>query len=140
MPFALSLADSYTGIHLAEGIMACLFRRFTTGMGGQVEVSLLESVLDLQFEVITTYLNDGHKPPKRSEYHNAHAYLSDPYGIYQTSDGYIALAMGSVTQLGRILGCSSLDIYTDPDEWFTKRDEIKMCIRDSLPPRNFHPG
>lgn len=132
MPFALSLADSYTGIHLAEGIMACLFRRFTTGMGGQVEVSLLESVLDLQFEVITTYLNDGHKPPKRSEYHNAHAYLSAPYGIYQTSDGYIALAMGSVTELGRILGCSSLDIYTDQDEWFTKRDEIKRIIGSHL--------
>ena len=75
MPFALSLADSYTGIHLAEGIMACLLRRFTTGQGGLVEVSLLESVLDLQFEVITTYLNDGHQPPKRSAYHNAHAYL-----------------------------------------------------------------
>ena len=45
MPFALSLADSYTGIHLAEGIMACLFRRFSTGLGGLVEVSLLESIL-----------------------------------------------------------------------------------------------
>ena len=53
MPFALSLADSYTGIHLAEGIMACLFRRFSTGLGGLVEVSLLESILDMQFEVIT---------------------------------------------------------------------------------------
>lgn len=55
MPFALSLADSYTGIHLAEGIMACLFRRFSTGLGGLVEVSLLESILDMQFEVITTF-------------------------------------------------------------------------------------
>ena len=111
MPFALSLADSYTGIHLAEGIMACLLRRFTTGQGGLVEVSLLESVLDLQFEVITTYLNDGHQPPKRSAYHNAHAYLSAPYGIYGTSDGYIALAMGSVPELGGIIGCSCL-LYT----------------------------
>lgn len=128
MPFALSLADSYTGIHLAEGIMACLLRRFTTGQGGLVEVSLLESVLDLQFEVITTYLNDGHQPPKRSAYHNAHAYLSAPYGIYGTSDGYIALAMGSVPELGGIIGCSSLTGYTDKEEWFTRRDEIKEII------------
>ena len=128
MPFALSLADSYTGIHLAEGIMACLLRRFTTGQGGLVEVSLLESVLDLQFEVVTTYLNDGHQPPKRSAYHNAHAYLSAPYGIYGTSDGYIALAMGSVPELGGIIGCSALAGYTDREEWFTRRDEIKEII------------
>ena len=99
MPFALSLADSYTGIHLAEGIMACLFRRFSTGLGGLVEVSLLESILDMQFEVITTFLNDGHKPPKRSTFHNAHEYLGAPYGIYRTEDGYIALAMGSIPEL-----------------------------------------
>lgn len=128
MPFALSLADSYTGIHLAEGIMACLLRRFTTGQGGLVEVSLLESVLDLQFEVVTTYLNDGHQTPKRSAYHNAHAYLSAPYGIYGTSDGYIALAMGSVPELGGIIGCSALAGYTDREEWFTRRDEIKEII------------
>ncbi len=132
MPFALSLADSYTGIHLAEGIMACLLRRFTTGTGGQVEVSLLESILDMQFEVITTYLNDGHKAPKRSAYHNAHAYLGAPYGIYSTKDGYIALAMGSVPELGRLLDCPALEMYTDREEWFTRRDEIKEVIGEQL--------
>jgi crotonobetainyl-CoA:carnitine CoA-transferase CaiB-like acyl-CoA transferase len=132
MPFALSLADSYAGIHLAEGIMACLFRRFTTGQGGRVEVSLLESVLDLQFEVLTTWLNDGKKSPLRSSYHNAHAYLSAPYGIYQTADEYIALAMGSVTDLGVLLECQALSVYTEEEQWFTKRDEIKEVIGKHL--------
>ena len=66
MPFALSLADSYTGVHAAKGILSCLIRRETTGEGGHVEVSLLTSVLDLQFEVITTYLNDGQNAPSSS--------------------------------------------------------------------------
>ncbi len=132
MPFALSIADSYTGIHLAEGIMACLLRRFTTKQGGHVEVSLLESVLDLQFEVITTFLNDGHQKPKRSSYHNAHAYLGAPYGIYKTADGYIALAMGSVTELGALLECPALSQYADSQDWFTKRDEIKELIGNHL--------
>ena len=102
-PFALSVADSYAGVHLAQGIMACLFRRFKTNKGGLVEVSLLESVLDMQFEGITTYLNNGHELPKRSNFQNAHAYLSAPYGIYQTKDGYIAIAMGSVIDLGKYI-------------------------------------
>lgn len=132
MPFALSLADSYTGVHAAEGILSCLIRRETTGEGGHVEVSLLASVLDLQFEVITTYLNDGRKAPQRSEFNNAHAYLSAPYGIYETSDGYIALAMGSVVELGQIIGSDKVASYTDQQEWFTRRDEIKRAIQATL--------
>lgn len=131
-PFALSVADSYTGIHLAEGILACLFRRLSTGEGGHVEVSLLESVIDMQFEVLTTYLNDGHQPPVRSSFNNAHAYLSAPYGIYETSDSYIALAMGSITDLGNYLESSKLQSYDDQQEWFEKRDEIKSIIADIL--------
>lgn len=132
VPFALSVADSYTGVHLAEGVMACLFRRATTGEGGRVEVSLLESILDMQFEFLTTYLNDGHKPPKRSAHQNACAYLGAPYGIYRTTDGYIALAMGSVTRLGEILGIEALDEFSDPQTWFSRRDEIKKILADKL--------
>ncbi len=128
MPFALSLADSYTGVHVAEGILACLIRRVTTGEGGRVEVSLLSSILDMQFEVITTYLNDGHRLPQRSALHNAHAYLAAPYGIYPTLNGYIALAMSPVSRVGELIGSAVVAGRTNPDEWFTDRDKIKQDI------------
>lgn len=131
-PFALSVADSYTGIHLAEGILACLFRRFTTKTGGYVEVSLLESIIDMQFEVLTTYLNDGHQAPIRSKFNNAHAYLSAPYGIYETSNGYIALAMGSITDLGSYLNSDILQSFTCKEDWFKRRDEIKEILSKIL--------
>jgi len=131
-PFGLSVADTLAGAHLAQGILACLVRRGVTGRGGLVEVSLLESVLDLQFEVLTTYLNDGGKLPQRSRINNANAYLGAPYGIYQTSDGFLALAMGSVVQLGELLGCASLLEYGDPQTWFTQRDEIKEHLAQHL--------
>lgn len=136
VPFALSLADSYAGIHLAEGIMACLLRRARTGVGGIVQVSLLESLLDLQFEVLTTYLNDGCKLPERAGYRNAHAYLSAPYGIYETKDGYIALAMGSVPLLGEILELPELAEYVTKEQCFTYRDEIKQMIGEKLRQEN----
>lgn len=131
-PFALSVADCYTGIHLAEGILACLFRRFTTKTGGHVEVSLLESIIDMQFEVLTTYLNDGYHAPVRSKLNNAHAYLSAPYGIYETSDGYIALAMGSITDLGNYLNSDILKSFTCKEDWFKRRDEIKEILSKIL--------
>jgi len=99
-----------------------------TGVGARVEVSLLESILDLQFEVLTTYLNDGGKAPERSAVNNAHAYLGAPYGIYATSDGYLALAMGSILKLGELLDCPALRVYTDPASLFDQRDEIKGIL------------
>ncbi|MGH9613272.1 MAG: CaiB/BaiF CoA transferase family protein [Bryobacteraceae bacterium] len=132
MPFGLAVVDLFAGAHLVQGILACLVRRGITGKGGRVEVSLLESILDFQFEVLTTHLNDGGQAPQRSAINNAHAYLGAPYGIYSTADGYIALAMGSVTRLGELLDCAPLLAYSDPKSLFTKRDEIKGILVDHL--------
>jgi CoA:oxalate CoA-transferase len=132
MPFGLAVADMFAGALLVEGILACLVRRGKTGQGGLVEVSLLEAVLDFQFEVLTTHLNDGGKLPERSAVNNAHAYLGAPYGIYATEDGFLALAMGAVTKLGELLDCPPLSQYSDRKIWFTKRDEIKRILADHL--------
>lgn len=128
VPAGIAVADLFAGAHLTQGILACLVRRGVSGAGGLVEVSLLESMLDLQFEVLTTHLNDGGQLPQRSAVNNAHAYLGAPYGVYRTEDGYLALAMGSVTQLGQILECAALAAYDDPQSWFSRRDEIKQHL------------
>ena len=128
VPFGLAVADMMAGAHLVQGILAALVRRGITGQGARVQVSLLESIVDLQFEVLTTYLNDGGKPPVRSKVNNAHAYLGAPYGIYETADGFLALAMGSILQLGELLHCPALLTYTDPAQLFDERDEIKSIL------------
>lgn len=128
VPMGLAVADILAGAHLAQGILACLVRRGITGEGGLVEASLLESVLDLQFEVLTTHLNDGGKLPHRSAMNSAHAYLSAPYGIYATADGYLAIAMTPVPRLGALLGCPGLAAFASPDSWFEQRDNIKNIL------------
>jgi CoA:oxalate CoA-transferase len=132
LPFGLAVADMFAGAHLTQGILACLVRRGVSGRGGLVEVSLLESALDFQFEVLTTHLNDGGKLPERSAVNNAHAYLGAPYGIYHTADGFLALAMGSVTRLAELLDCPALGEFPDPKTWFTMRDRIKAILADHL--------
>jgi len=126
------VADLMAGAHLAQGILACLVRRGITGTGGLVEASLLESVLDFQFEVLTTHLNDGGKLPQRSEINNAHAYLAAPYGIYETADGYIALSMQPIPPLGVVLECPELEQFTEPQRWFDDRDRIKRILANHL--------
>ncbi|WP_019533233.1 CaiB/BaiF CoA transferase family protein [Paenibacillus ginsengihumi] len=132
VPFGLSVADMFTSANLVQGLLAALVRRGATGQGALVEVSLMESALDFQFEVLTTHLNDGGKLPQRSRVNSAHAYLGAPYGLYETADGHIALAMGSVVRLGELLECPELAAYQDPASWFDRRDEIKRILADHL--------
>ncbi|MGI9254517.1 MAG: CoA transferase, partial [Thermomicrobiales bacterium] len=100
------------------------------------ETSLIESVLDFQFEVLTTHLNDGGKRPERSAVNNAHAYLAAPYGIYRTTDGFLAIAMTPIPRLGELLGCEPLARWTDPASWFTDRDAIKAELAAHLAGRS----
>jgi len=127
-PMALAIADMLAGHNLCEGILACLVRRGVTGRGGLVETSLLESLLDFQFEVLTTHLNDGYRPPRRSAFRNAHAYLAAPYGVYDTANGHLALAMTHLPTLGSLLGIQELKDITDSAEGFRRRDDIKRLV------------
>ncbi|MEP7109277.1 MAG: CoA transferase [Ferruginibacter sp.] len=131
-PMGVSVVDIYAGTHLVQGILAGLYQKNRTMKGVIVQVSLLESILDFQFEVITCYYNDGHQLPERSEISNANAFVAAPYGIYKTLDGYLALAMSSIPLLGELLKCNSLIVYKDSTEWFSKRDEIKLILSDHI--------
>ncbi|RZK33853.1 MAG: CoA transferase, partial [Pedobacter sp.] len=128
----LSIIDMLTGAHLAQGLLACLYRKAISNEGGLVQVSMMESAFDFQFETITTFMNDGGALPERSVKNNANAYLGAPYGIYQTANGYLALAMGSIPVLGKLLECEEMLNYTDIKEAFNKRDEIKAIIAAHL--------
>ncbi|WP_075590229.1 CaiB/BaiF CoA transferase family protein [Labilibacter marinus] len=127
-PMGLAIADILCGSHFVQGILSALVRRGKTGKGALVEVSLLESMLDLQFEVISTYLNDGNKPPIRAKQGNAHAYLSAPYGVYKTKDGYLSMAMVPMDKLADIIGCTELNKYSTEESWFEKREEIMEIL------------
>lgn len=127
VPLGLSIADMLAGHILTEGILAALVRRGISGQGAQVQTSLLEALIDLQFELLTTHLNDGQRAPRRAGFRNANAYLAAPYGLYPTADGFIALAMMPLARLAQALPMPALLAYGSEDA-FTQRDEIKRSI------------
>jgi crotonobetainyl-CoA:carnitine CoA-transferase CaiB-like acyl-CoA transferase len=127
VPVGLSIADMLAGHVLTEGILAALVRRGRTGKGGLVQTSLLEAIVDFQFEVLTTHLNDGGRPPQRARDRNAHAYLGAPYGIYRTGDGWLALAMTPLEKLGPLL-----DLDLQNAQAFADRDRVKAVIAERL--------
>ncbi|MEO0979599.1 MAG: CoA transferase [Pseudomonadota bacterium] len=125
----LPVADVLAGAALAQGILALLVRRGITGEGGVVETSLIEAITDLQFELLSTFLNDGRQTPTRPRNNPAHAYLAAPYGVYQTSDGHLAIAMNDLEDLFQCLGVSGSLEGLDP---FEDRDVIARMLADQL--------
>jgi crotonobetainyl-CoA:carnitine CoA-transferase CaiB-like acyl-CoA transferase len=130
VPFGIAIADIICGAHLAQGILAALIRRHKKGIGALIEVSLLESLLDFQFELLTTYYASGEQP-RRSEINNGHTLLSAPYGIFETADGFLAIAMMPLKKLALALNCSPLAEFSQ-DEAFSRRDEIKQVLSGFL--------
>lgn len=130
VPFGLSIGDSLCGAQLVQGILAALIRRQKTGKGAFVEISLLETLLDFQFELLTTYHSSG-MVPQRSRISNGNPLLSAPYGIYATAKGYIAIAMMNLRQLAAAIHCDGLLQFTQEDA-FAKRDEIKAVLAAHL--------
>lgn len=133
VPFGIAIADLICGAHLVQGILGALIRRHKRGKGALIEVSLLESLLDLQFEFLTTYYS-SRKQPQRSSVSNGNPLLSAPYGIYRTADGFIGIAMVSLQRLASSLHCEALQPFAQ-EEAFGRRDEIKRIISAHLATR-----
>ncbi len=136
VPFGLAVADMLAGAACCQGILAGLVRRGISNHGMHVQTSLMEALLDFQFEVLTTHLNDGRRLPKRSDFRSAHAYLSAPYGVYQAADGWLAIAMTPLPKLADLMQIDTLAPYRDdPKLSFTERDTIKRLIAEKVATR-----
>ena len=131
-PMGVAVVDIMAGTHIAQGILATLYKRTINGEGALLQVNMFESALDFQFEVLTCYYNDGKQLPVRSAINSGHAYVAAPYGIYKTKDDYIALAMTDIVRLGTLLKCEPLKEFTDASDWFDRRDDIKKILATHL--------
>ncbi|WP_431210839.1 CaiB/BaiF CoA transferase family protein [Puia sp. P3] len=131
-PMGASVVDILAGTYLTQGILAALYKRGVDGQSVLVQVSMMEAILDFQFEVLTCHFNDGRQLPVRSQLSNGNAYIPAPYGIYKTREGYLSLAMGDIPKLAVLLDCGPLASYVDKAEWFDRRDEIKEVLAGHL--------
>ncbi|EJM99700.1 CaiB/BaiF CoA-transferase family protein [Herbaspirillum sp. YR522] len=139
VPAGVSVVDVLTGAHLVQAIMAALLRRTRTGRGGKVEVSLLESALDLQFEPLTAFLNSDGAAPVRGAHNHANVHANPPYGIYRTADGFMAVAMTPLDKLAALIDCPALAQQAAAAEraggLLRHRDALKDCLQQHLATR-----
>ncbi|MDH6197829.1 crotonobetainyl-CoA:carnitine CoA-transferase CaiB-like acyl-CoA transferase [Mycobacterium frederiksbergense] len=134
-PGGIPAIDAMTGYQAVVAILAALIARSNSGQGQHVEVDMLSVVMDAQIQELVTYLNAG-VLPRRSAEHTAHAWIGAPYGVYQTSDGWLTLAMCPIDKLGQALGEQRLNDYTDVRDAQRHADQIYAIVRPHFTKRS----
>jgi crotonobetainyl-CoA:carnitine CoA-transferase CaiB-like acyl-CoA transferase len=130
-PAGQYLVDAITAYTAFEGALAALFHRERTGEGQLVQINMLDAITTIQMQELSVFTVGG-KPQTRSAEPHAHTYIRAPYGVYQTADGYISIAMASLKTLGALIEEPFFaDLDDETDSW-THRDEIFACVRKRL--------
>jgi crotonobetainyl-CoA:carnitine CoA-transferase CaiB-like acyl-CoA transferase len=103
------MADVYTGMVTAYGVMLALFMRERTGEGQFVDSAMLDNMLALNERMAVLYSFTGESPERGRM---RHIY---PRGAFRCQDGYLALNIPDDIQWGRL--CEAMerqDLQTDP--------------------------
>ncbi|MEQ7127748.1 CoA transferase [Actinopolymorpha sp. B11F2] len=134
VPSGTYAIDAVAAYSAFEGALAALLHRARTGEGQLVTVNMLDAAVAVQMQELSIYTVGG-VPQKRSGEPHAHVYIRAPYGVFATSDGYLALAMPPLEALAQALQVPELaDFDTDVDG-HRQRDRITALVQDRLPHR-----
>jgi crotonobetainyl-CoA:carnitine CoA-transferase CaiB-like acyl-CoA transferase len=130
-PVGSAIVDQHAAALAAFGVVAALQNRERTGKGCLVESNLLNAALDLQIEPFVYYMNKGPlwphtDPPMGSRFHPA------PYGVYRTSDGWIAISLTPPARMALALDEPRLAAFSDPKDPMQKRDEIHRIVAEQV--------
>ena len=126
MRAAMPISDLVAGLYCAFGIVCALQSRNKTDKGQKVEASLTSGLISMMAYLSSESFVTGKAPNKSG---NNHPILA-PYGIFQTSDGEIAVAPASDKFCSIFLEC--IDLISLLDNELYKNNSNRMKNRDSL--------
>ena len=103
----VAFADIFSGLYAVVAIQSALVRRAITGLGGYVDMALMDTQVSVLANQALNFLVSG-KSPRRLG--NAHPNIV-PYQVFRVADGHIIIAAGNDRQtrdLCRIVGLDGL--------------------------------
>ena len=122
-PSGQFLVDAVTAAAASEATIAALLHRERTGEGQVVTINMLDVITTLQMQEISVH-TVGHVQQIRSAQPHGHSYIRAPYGIFATSDSFMALAFPPLKLLGELIGEDSFLSYDDEIDSWKYRDQI----------------
>lgn len=130
-PAPFFLVDAFAAYSAFEGTLAAIIHRLRTGEGQLVEVNMLDSIIAAQMQEISVHTVGGISQTPAEEIH-AHSYIRAPYGVFSTSDGYIALSFADSQLLASVFDDDRFLQYDVERDGFEKKDEISRLVTEGL--------
>ncbi|MCA8414987.1 MAG: CaiB/BaiF CoA-transferase family protein [Burkholderia multivorans] len=124
----VAIADLATGLYSTIAVLAALAHRDRTGEGQYIDMALLDVQVALLANMNTNFLASG-TPPVR--WGNAHPNIV-PYQTFQTSDGWIIVAVGNDGQFRKFVEAGGRPELADDERFATNPARVRH--RDTLVP------
>ena len=106
------VSDLIAGLYCAFGVTSALEARHRTGRGQRVESSLTGGLMSMMAYLSAEYFATGQNPKRTG---NDHPIVA-PYGLFEASDGEIAVAPSHDVMVTRFLGVLGIaDLLAEPD-------------------------
>jgi len=127
------MADVAGALTAAYGVLTALYARSQYGIGQEIEVSLLDSMIAFQSMETTSFLNSN-IPTRKSG--SGHWLLSQPYGVYHTQDKDLALNAHSNEWWGRLCRAPEFVHFGEdarlatPEGRLEHREELNRALQD----------
>ncbi|MEO3435127.1 CoA transferase [Inquilinus sp. CAU 1745] len=126
--------DLIAGLYAAFGVVSALRARDLSGRGQHVESAMVNGALSMMAYLASEFFATGRVPERTGNDHP----LVAPYGLFQASDGEVAVAPSNDVILRRFLSVIGLDhLLDDPrydtnEKRFARRAELKAMIDDKM--------
>jgi formyl-CoA transferase len=128
MKVGVAIVDITAAMYAAVSILAAVHERQQSGKGQYIDIALLDSQVAWLANVGSNFLVSG-EPPDR--YGNAHPNIV-PYEPFPTSDGWIALGVGTDRQWQRLCQAARWDDLLAEQRFATNPQRVKN--REELVP------
>jgi crotonobetainyl-CoA:carnitine CoA-transferase CaiB-like acyl-CoA transferase len=123
----VAVVDVLTGLFAANGILAALYERHSSGRGQRVDVSLIGSALAALVNQASGFLNAGYVPKPMGNRHPSIV----PYETFPAADQSLVVAVGSDGQFAAL--CAQLELALADDPRFAT-NALRVEHRDELYP------
>ncbi|MBI1366370.1 MAG: CoA transferase [Alphaproteobacteria bacterium] len=120
MKVGVAVADLFSGMYAACGMLAALRHAERTGEGQHIDVALFDCQIAMLANQAANYLVSGAAPTRLG---NAHPNIA-PYQVFETADGFIVVAVGNDGQFAAFsTTIGEPDLAEDP-RFKSNRDRV----------------
>jgi len=120
LKFGVPIADITAGLFSDIAVLSALYERTITGRGQYIDMSMLDSnFLVLTYQAFN-YFATGRNPEKLGSAHSSIA----PYQVFQASDGYIAITVGTEKLWAKFVETIGRQDLAEKPEFKTNVDRV----------------